>query len=510
MEGDFQLPAHGWGPLTYLRMGEGSSLHVSGTFSVGKADQVIIPKNSTVTLGGLIVDDNSRGIILEEGASLVVLNGTTIKAKSSLHVKGEFITKNLINNSGSFLSSGKGSTEIEGNLELNESASLLLSEGSKMTSGGSLISRGAGRMDLTGNSQIAFTGDMNLSQGSKYTFNDHSAMQVGGNLASTGGAHMTFSGNATGRVDMEISLRLGAILTLNDNILFSSGGDVSLADGAKISANGNAEGSIGGNVDMRNGEITTSDFSTLQVDKTLRAYRDHQVHANHQSGIFICDYENSTPVESKFINAQPSSYYGPGCYKLPVTWSSLDVKATKDQTQVLTWSTAKEWGNSHFEIERSIDGTNHFVKIGEVQGAGWSTGISHYSFSDQDLPKLSNNIYYRVKQEDFDGQYNYSQVIKAQKQIPHTSSTPFQWTAYPNPTRGNQLKLRKPQDDASLKSSITVKITSSAFQSEMVTAEYGEDLDLAISSLMSKVPNGVIIIELRWKGHVTHLKIVKN
>lgn len=187
MEGDFQLPAHGWGPLTYLRMGEGSSLHVSGTFSVGKADQVIIPKNSTVTLGGLIVDDNSRGIILEEGASLVVLNGTTIKAKSSLHVKGEFITKNLINNSGSFLSSGKGSTEIEGNLELNESASLLLSEGSKMTSGGSLISRGAGRMDLTGNSQIAFTDDMNLSQGSKYTFNDHSSMQVGGNLASTGG-----------------------------------------------------------------------------------------------------------------------------------------------------------------------------------------------------------------------------------------------------------------------------------------------------------------------------------
>src|SRR5690606_24354228 len=80
VEGDFQLPAHGWGPLTYLRMGEGSSLHVFGTFSVGKADQVIIPKNSTVTLGGLIVDDNSRGIILEEGASLVVLNGTTIKA----------------------------------------------------------------------------------------------------------------------------------------------------------------------------------------------------------------------------------------------------------------------------------------------------------------------------------------------------------------------------------------------------------------------------------------------
>lgn len=71
VNGDFILPAHGWGSLTYLKMGEGSSLNVSGTLSVGKTDEVVIPKNTTVTVGNLIVDDNTKGIVLEEGPNLL-------------------------------------------------------------------------------------------------------------------------------------------------------------------------------------------------------------------------------------------------------------------------------------------------------------------------------------------------------------------------------------------------------------------------------------------------------
>ena len=241
-------------------------------------------------MSNLIVDDNSRGIVIEEGAKLIVLDVTTIKAKSTLHIKGKFSTKSLTNNSGNLISSRSGTTEVEGNLQLNRSASLEFSEESSIMSGGSLTTTGAGLMNFTGSSHIAFVGDMSLFQGSRYTFNDNSDMKVGGILSTTGGALVTFNGKAKGQVDKEISLRLGAILTLNAEAIFATGGDLSLFDGAKINVNGNAEGVIGGHVDMRNGEINTSGNSTLHVDKTLMAYRDNQVSTKDQSGLYICGY----------------------------------------------------------------------------------------------------------------------------------------------------------------------------------------------------------------------------
>src|SRR5690606_7471103 len=139
-------------------------------------------KNSTVTEGDLIVDNNTIGIVQQEGAQLIVVNTTTIKAKSILHIQGEFTTQTLTNNSGYFISSETGTTEIEGNLELNGSASLTFSDASKIISGGNLTTTGAGSMNFTGSSQISFAGNMSLSQGSRYTFNDNSALEVGGNL----------------------------------------------------------------------------------------------------------------------------------------------------------------------------------------------------------------------------------------------------------------------------------------------------------------------------------------
>lgn len=510
VNGDFTLPAHGWGSLTFVKMGEGSSLNVSGTLSVGKAEEIIIPKNSTVTVGNLIVDDNSLGIVIEEGAQLIVLNTTTIKSKSTLHIEGKYSTKTLSNNSGNLVSRGDGTTEIEGDLNLNGSASLVFSGVSKIISGGSLITTGAGSMNFSGSSQISFAGDMSLSQGSRYTFHDNSDMTVGGNLSTTGGAFITFKGKARGKVDKEITLKLGAILTLNDKTTFSSGGNVSMFDGTKININGNAEGVIGGKVDMRNGEITTSGNATLHIDKTLTAYRDNQVYTKEQSGLYICDYVNSTQAESRFIHMQPQSYYGPGCSRLPVSWLELKVTPTANEKNTVSWVTAKEWENCHFEIERSVNGGNSFTKIGEVKGMGWSSDLSHYSFADHDLPKLSGDVYYRIKQVDFKGQCDYSKVLKARTATPPNTMTAPKWRAYPNPTLGNPLKISMVNFDHSTKGRINMRMISSTFQSETVTAHYGAELEREVMRIFEKAPKGVVVIELIWEDKVSHLKILKN
>lgn len=73
----------------------------------------------------------------------------------------------------------------------------------------------------------------------------------------------------------------------------------------------------------------------------------------------------------------------------------------------LSWATAAELNNSHFEVERSVDGYV-FEKIGVVNGAGTSEQYNVYDFQDE-LPVREN--YYRLKQVDFDGTTDYSDVI---------------------------------------------------------------------------------------------------
>ena len=80
---------------------------------------------------------------------------------------------------------------------------------------------------------------------------------------------------------------------------------------------------------------------------------------------------------------------------------------------VLSWSTASEINNDHFELERSYDG-NSFESIYSVEGKGSYNGISNYAFYDNTFEK--GVIYYRLKQVDNDGTTTYSKVISLQDQ----------------------------------------------------------------------------------------------
>lgn len=80
----------------------------------------------------------------------------------------------------------------------------------------------------------------------------------------------------------------------------------------------------------------------------------------------------------------------------------------RERENVLTWITASEKDNSHFEVEKSTDGQS-FEKIGEVKGDGNSYKTISYTFSDYQLQTAAS--YYRLKQVDFDGKFEYSNII---------------------------------------------------------------------------------------------------
>ena len=94
----------------------------------------------------------------------------------------------------------------------------------------------------------------------------------------------------------------------------------------------------------------------------------------------------------------------------PVTWRTF--RAELDAHAILlSFSTATERNNAHFEIERSADG-RVFATIGRVAGAGTSTRVHEYAFEDK-APRKGVN-YYRLRQVDFDGSAHFSQVIAVQ------------------------------------------------------------------------------------------------
>jgi hypothetical protein len=84
----------------------------------------------------------------------------------------------------------------------------------------------------------------------------------------------------------------------------------------------------------------------------------------------------------------------------------------------LLWSTASELNNLGFEIERSINDQNNFVTVGFVDGKGSSTEINYYSFIDHPQVSGVNQLYYRLKQVDFDGSFCYSDVVNVSYDVP--------------------------------------------------------------------------------------------
>ncbi len=96
---------------------------------------------------------------------------------------------------------------------------------------------------------------------------------------------------------------------------------------------------------------------------------------------------------------------------------------TENGINTVFWKTTDEINSSHFEIERSADGSQ-FKKTGMVTALNMP-GIHNYNFDD--LHPLSGNNYYRLKIIDIDSHFEYSKIILLV--IDNTSTCKI----YPNP-----------------------------------------------------------------------------
>jgi hypothetical protein len=175
------------------------------------------------------------------------------------------------------------------------------------------------------------------------------------------------------------------------------------------------------------------------------------------------------------------------------------------RTGELTWATAKEWENSHFEIERSVDGIKNWTVVGQVSGAGYSEQPMEYAFQDLNLPLAGGNVFYRLRQVDFDGESSYS-VTKSIQVAPVAGTT--YWRVYPNPTNGEVVNLELLSKEVYHDEPVTLRIISSTGQFELIESEGNEALGILVSERLKTKAAGVYTLEIAWGANREYHKII--
>ena len=263
-------------------------------------------------------------------------------------------------------------------------------------------------------------------------------------LGETNGMIMGESGSsyvhgATGG-EVIITVDLNAPSSANPGNLGAS--ITSTADlGSTTISRGHMEQDVNGQVSiLRYYDIVPANNSGL--DATVRfSYLDEEVNTNVETDLAPFRFNGSTWDENVVNDSDVSANYvetaGVDAFSLwtlaessalPVELVYFRAEATKDEQVLLQWETATEINNDYFIVERSSNGFQ-FEYLQEVLGAGNSFQLTKYVSYDK--KPLSGINYYRLKQVDYDGSFEYSNI-----QVVEFGQIVRQISVYPNPTYG--------------------------------------------------------------------------
>ncbi len=171
-----------------------------------------------------------------------------------------------------------------------------------------------------------------------------------------------------------------------------------LRNDADDSAVGSPVAGTGGNILLPTGNLTNpTTFNVLATD----------------SDPITCSVEQ---VQTATVTINP----------LPVSLISFEAEVNESENIVeLKWTTASEVNNNFFTLERSWD-ARKFDEIARIDGNGNSNEPKSYTVADKN--PFPGKSYYRLKQTDFDGVFEYFKVVSADLPVKYSSIVVF-----PNP-----------------------------------------------------------------------------
>ncbi|MFP4091196.1 MAG: hypothetical protein ACLFT3_12890, partial [Cyclobacteriaceae bacterium] len=177
---------------------------------------------------------------------------------------------------------------------------------------------------------------------------------------------------------------------------------------------------------------------------------------------------------------------------LPVELVSFTVKMQGDEA-LLAWKTASERNNDFFEIQRSINGQD-WTSLGFVEGAGDSSEPLSYAFTDEQ--PLYGVSYYRLRQVDFDGAFEYSAVISLENVRDELSLPDPQMLLFPNPASLEEVAVRV----LHLKygQPVELKLSDAYGKTHLAVQLSAESLEEGIKLPVSKpLPAGIYVVSIK-------------
>ena len=247
----------------------------------------------------------------------------------------------------------------------------------------------------------------------------------------------------------------------------------------------------------------TSDGSGSNIGAVMQAYSDCSGTAitGGCSGAGVMTLTGQTTGETIYIAAWDVSNVNQGTFNicawepalvLPVELVAFQGRAVNENV-LLEWETASEENNDLFEIEHSRDGVQ-FEIIGSVIGAGTTGRIQTYEFW-HNQPQLGSN-YYRLKQVDFDGAFEHSEI-----RVVNFEPAGVNVTVYPNPATNN---INVGILDNTSENSIQLFNSTGRLVLQRNMAPHSNKEVLQVSSL----PRGIYLIKVDVDGRSFNHKIV--
>ncbi len=340
----------------------------------GASDDIIIShkitRGATLTIGGTIILNNGGELdnsgfttkFVGWAKSLTLNAGGTIKGGSIVLEYPDPSTVNTLN--GTITASAfftiKGSTSAVGSPTITAATANFLGNGGANFSAGTTVS--ATNMTVNGSANLTIDGDITIT-------NTLSSIGAGG-----------FTHNS------------GTITTK----------DVVVTNGSNFSTDGVLNAS--GNISVSGGLATTiSGTGTVSFGSFSPAYE----------GVGLTCNDNTVRTVS---NPPPTPFDLSTCAMvLPVSYTFFNHSCN---TNTLNWQTAQEENNNYFEVEGSNDLTS-YKTIGKIEGNGTTTFAQTYSYTIES----EEFQYYRLRQVDYNEEYEYSKVTVNKCYIPTTSST---------------------------------------------------------------------------------------
>lgn len=511
----------------------------AGNFSIGRGSQ----GNGSGTVSWFFHGDS------------LILSDLTTQNSNPLQGAAKFIISDTTALVLTNVSYGGGGfpVEVDTSALLNMGESIIRGSGYfAVNSNGSLGTGNAGGLD----SALQNTGTRNLSQEGNYIFNGSAAQITGVNLPDTlNNMEVNNAAGVTLSASVEVSGNLNIVngdLDLNGNtITLGSSAALNETPGNTVTGTSgmltttrdiNAPGSL--NIAGLGAELTSSaDLGSTTIerihsaaagrgnegifrqfnispannsslDATLRFHYDEsELNGIPEANLILFksasgDDDTWAPMAG-IVNADENyvelsgisdfSYWTLADVENPVPVELTSFTAAVDGQNVnLKWVTATEVNNRGFDIEKKIK--EEWEVIGFVEGNGNKLEATSYSYSDKDVN--FGKYQYRLKQIDFDGRVEFSDVIEVEVNAPKEFTL---HQNFPNPFNPETvIRFELPQE-----SFVNISVYNSI--GEKVATIINEKLDIGVHTKTfnaSSFSSGIYIYRLTTDNHVFTKKMM--